>query len=88
MKIKEGFSLREICGEKVVTPEGYKNVDFSKLITLNSTAAWLWENLAGKEFTPESMAEMLTGQYDVDMETALRDSQALCEKWLEIGIIE
>ena len=88
MKIKEGFYLREICGEKVVSPEGLKNVNFSKLITLNSTASWLWENLQGKEFTPESMAGMLTEQYEVDGETALRDARTLCDKWLEIGIIE
>ena len=88
MKIKEGFHLREICGEKVISPEGYKNVNFSKLITLNDTAAWLWENLDGKEFDAEKMADMLTEQYDVDRETALKDSQALCDKWLEIGIAE
>lgn len=88
MKIKEGFYLREICGEKAISPEGDKNVNFSKLIAVNDTAAWLWENLAGKEFDAEMLADMLTGQYDVDRETALRDSQALCDKWLEIGIVE
>lgn len=88
MKIREGFVLREICGEKVVSPEGFRSVNFSKLITLNATAAWLWENLEGKDFTPESMADMLVSQYDVDKERALADSKALCDKWLEIGIVE
>lgn len=42
MKIKNDFKLREICGEYVVTAEGMQAVDFTKLISLNETAAFLW----------------------------------------------
>ena len=43
MKQKEGFVLREICGEKVVVAEGLKVVDFGKMVSMNDTATWLWE---------------------------------------------
>lgn len=43
MKIKKDFKLREICGEYVVTAEGMQAVDFTKLISLNETAAFLWK---------------------------------------------
>ena len=43
MKIKNDFKLREICGEYVVTAEGMQAVDFTKLISLNETAAFLWK---------------------------------------------
>ena len=88
MKIKEGFVLRTICGQSVVSAEGTKNVNFSKLVSLNETAAFLFKEFAGKEFTPELMADALTETYEVDLETALKDAKALCDKWLEIGIAE
>lgn len=41
MRIKEGFELREICGEHVILSHGMDNIDFSKIISLNETAAFL-----------------------------------------------
>ena len=51
MKIKDGFVLREICGEKVLSEEGSLNVNMSKLIKLNDTAAFLIESVGSTEFT-------------------------------------
>ena len=42
MRIKKGFVLREMCGENIITAEGIENVRFDKLISLNATAAYLW----------------------------------------------
>ena len=39
MRIKEGFELREICGEHVILSHGMDNIDFSKIISLNETTA-------------------------------------------------
>ena len=49
MKIKEGFVLRQMCGENIVAGEGLEHINFNKLISLNSTAAFLWQELVGKE---------------------------------------
>ena len=70
--------LREMCGENIVTAEGMENINFNKLISLNSTAAFLWKNLEGKEFTVEEMAQLLVDEYGIDMELALTDSRNLC----------
>ena len=43
MKLKKGFVLRDVAGEKIVSAEGLEQMDFNKLITLNPTAAYLWE---------------------------------------------
>ena len=37
MRIKDGFELREICGEHVILSHGMDNIDFSKIISLNKT---------------------------------------------------
>ena len=86
MKIRNGFVLREMCGENIVTAEGMEN--FNKLISLNSTAAFLWKNLEGKEFTDEEMAQLLVDEYGIDMELALTDSRNLCKAWTDAGITE
>ena len=61
MKTKKGFELQNVCGEFLIVPAGEENVDFSKIISLNSTAAYLWENVAEMEsFTVETLVELLT----------------------------
>ena len=88
MKRKEGFVLREVCGEKVIVGEGLGAVDFGKLVSINDTAAWIW-NEAGElgEFDAKSMADALCEEYEVDAERALNDVKALLAQWQELGII-
>ena len=87
MKINKGFELREMCGEHIVIGTGVENIDFSKVISLNESAAWLWREVEGKEFTPQSLAELLMQQYDVDEATALADTTALARQWVSVGIV-
>ncbi len=88
MKRKDGFVLREVCGEKVIVGEGLGAIDFGKLLSLNDTAAWLW-NKAGElgEFTAESLADALCEEYDVTPETALADVKKLLAQWQDLGIV-
>ncbi|MCR5710226.1 MAG: PqqD family protein [Bacteroidales bacterium] len=89
MKRKDGFVLREVCGEKVIVGEGLGAIDFGKLISLNDTAAWLWDK-AGElgEFDAETLAEALCEIYEVDKDTALTDVKAMLSQWLGLGILE
>lgn len=87
MKIKEGFELRTICGENVIVATGFKNIDFSKIISLNESAALLWRGLLGRDFEVEDMVKLLTDEYEVDAETARRDAEAVASQWQEIGLI-
>lgn len=88
MKIKEGFVLRPICGQNVVSGEGSANVNFAKLVSLNDSAAYLFKAVVGKDFTAETLADLLLEEYEVDRETALKDAETLCKQWKEIGILE
>lgn len=88
MKLKEGFVLRTICGENVISGEGTKNINFSKLISLNETAAFLYRKAQGIEFTAETLADFLTDEYEVDKATALKDAEVLCRQWVDAGIAE
>lgn len=88
MHIKKGFELRDICGEKVIIATGIENVDFSKMISLNESAVYLWKNIDGKDFTAESLAELLCQEYEIDLVTAANDASQIMEEWKQCGIIE
>jgi hypothetical protein len=88
MKIKEGFTLRTICGEHIVIGEGLAQVNFNKMLSLNGSAAYLWEQLKGKEFTEEDAVRLLTDKYDVTPERALEDVKKLLEEWKNQGVME
>ncbi len=87
MKIKEGFVLRQICGEYVVVGEGLAQVNFNKMLSLNASAAYLWEQMQGKDFTVQDMADALKERYEVDEERAYNDAAALVEKWIDEGVV-
>lgn len=88
MKKKKGFALREICGENIIVAEGIENIDFSKIISMNETAAYLWQAAGEGEFTPQQLADHLTAEYEVSADTALADATAMARQWLEAGIVE
>lgn len=87
MKIKKGFELREMCGEHIIIGTGVENIDFSKVISLNESAAWLWKEVEEKDFTPVTMAALLVERYEVDADVALADAEKLANQWISVGIV-
>lgn len=89
MKIKEGFELQNVCGEYLIISAGEENVDFSKIISLNESAAYLWEHLqALQSFDVDNMVELLMQEYDVEPSIAREDCEAMLKRWLEVGLVE
>lgn len=88
MKTKKGFKLRTVCGENIIVAEGIENVDFSRIISMNETSAYLWKRIQGIDFDENTLAGLLLEEYEVNEATARSDAKALMEKWLEAGIIE
>lgn len=88
MKLKEGFKIRKMCGENIISATGLKNMNFNKMITLNSSAAFLWEKFYGTEFEVSDLAAALVGEYGIDMETALADSKNLVDSWRAAEVLE
>ncbi|MBO4755394.1 MAG: PqqD family protein [Bacteroidales bacterium] len=88
MKIKDGFILRTICGEHVVVGEGLAQVNFNKMLSLNASAAYLWNEVTGKEFTVEDLTSLLTEKYDVSADKAAEDAAKVAEIWIREGVVE
>ena len=89
MKLKKDFKLLQICGENIITAEGMQAIDFSKLVSLNETATFLWKEAEKQgEFTTESLAEALCKVYDVSEAHALADCQTIVSQWTQEGLAE
>ena len=89
MKIRKGFELQEVCGEFIVVSAGIENVDFSKIISLNETAADLWKGVVDMEdFSIDDMVAILMNTYEVDEATAREDCIKIAECWKEMELTE
>lgn len=74
MKIKSGYMLREIAGHHTVFPLGSRTVEFTGIITLNTSGAFLWESMID-DISEDDLANKFAAEYGVNKETALSDVQ-------------
>lgn len=79
MKINSNYKLREIAGETIIVNQGTEGVDMTRIISLNSSAKCLYEQLADKEFTLEDAAKVLVDTYGIDSKKAEEDAA----KWVD-----
>lgn len=89
MRIKKGFVLREVCGERVIIGEGLGAINFGKMLALNETAGWLWKQAQTMgDFTVEALADKLCEEYDVDADEARKDVSDIIAEWQNVSVIE
>lgn len=88
MRIKKGFILRELLGNKIITSEGLEQIDFDKILKLNSSAAYIWEHVSKREFDLETIVDLLLDRYDIERSVALQDARCLLDGWISLGLID
>lgn len=74
MKIKEGYIVRKI-GSKFYAVSAARAAEGGGMIALNETGAFIWD-LLKEDTTVESIAKALVERYEIDVETATRDTEA------------
>lgn len=87
MKTKRGFRLRELGGDYILIGESAELINFNNLITFNEAAAYLWQNVEGKDFDVETLTQLLLDEYEVTEEVARQDAEATVNDWKEVGIV-
>ncbi|MBQ3478301.1 MAG: PqqD family protein [Clostridia bacterium] len=87
MKIKNGFILRKVPGMNLVMPTGKNVKDFNGSLMLNDTGAFIFERLQ-KGSTQEEIADALTQEYDVSLDTVSADVQKTIDSLIEAGVAE
>ena len=87
MKIKDNFILREIAGEHILIPVGEAALRVHGMVTLSESALLLYEKLQS-ECTEEDLVDVLTAEYEVGRDEALRDVGAFLDQMRQVGILE
>ena len=88
MKVSKRFVLREIAGSYVIVPVGDDVVDFSSMITVNETGAYLWNELQN-DVTIDELCEKLLAEYEgVTTAEAKADIVNFVSVLKENGILE
>ena len=89
MKIKNGFVLEKVGTGYLAVAVGERARDFSGLVRMNGTGAFLWDLLTKSDMTREELLGKVMAEYEgVTEEQALKDITAFEEKLRENGIIE
>ena len=92
MRTIPGFKLRKLGNEYILVGESMELINFNKMITLNETAAFLWEQAESASaqggFTASDLCKALCREYEVSPEQAMTDVEATIPSWLDAGVIE
>lgn len=72
MRIRDGFTLREVNEQYFVCPSCGKNASYYGIITLNNCGKLLFENLLC-ETSKEELVSLLVEKYGISEEHALKD---------------
>lgn len=89
MKIKSGFVLEKVGGGYLAVAVGARAREFSGLVRMNGTGAFLWNKLCEADMTVEELLSAVMAEYEgVPEEQALSDIIAFRDKLMENGIIE
>ncbi|HBA93730.1 MAG TPA: PqqD family protein [Ruminococcaceae bacterium] len=87
MKIKDGFTLRNIAGCEIVVPVGNAIKTFNGMITLNDSASFFWQ-LMQKDTDVEQMVKRTTEEYEVSEDKAKEDIENFISLLKENNLIE
>lgn len=87
MKIRDEYKVREIAGEYVVIMQGRYGADMTKVISLNESSLYLWNELLGRDFEAADAARLLVERYGIDEATAARDAEAWVRKLEECHLV-
>lgn len=79
MRRNNDFILREIGGDHIIIPTGMGAAQFSGMIELSETSAFVWKCLE-QDCTREELLKKLTDEYEVSEETAAAELDSLLEK--------
>ncbi len=88
MKIKNGFVIEKLGTSYLAVAVGARATEFSNMVRLNSTGAFLWNCLTERDMTRDELLDKVLQTYEVDREAALADIIAFEKTLSDNGILE
>ncbi len=87
MRIKDQISLRKIADEYIMIVGSGDSLDYTQAVSLNDSAAYLIEQVQGRDFSAQDWVELLTERYEVDLEQAAADVEQLIQMFIQAEIV-
>ncbi|MGB7526500.1 PqqD family protein [Sphingobacterium cellulitidis] len=77
MRLRSDLILRKIGDEYLIVDPGKEMIDLSKVYSLNRTAAYLWDEMKGRDFSEDDVATFLVERYGLSPRQAYMDGSKL-----------
>lgn len=84
MNINPDYTLHQVADEYIILLQGDEN---NRVVSLNPTSVYLWEQLQDRTFTEKDVTELLTARFEVDETQAARDGRKWIKQLQDLGII-
>ena len=88
MRTKKDLVLRPLGDQFILIAEGNAVADFTQMVSMNASSAYLWEAVEGKDFDLAMLADLLVEGYGIAKEQAEHDAAVVLDDWKRIGIME
>ena len=86
MKANDQFILRTIAGDHLLIPVGETAISVKGMIVLSESGALIYEKLKDG-CSKEELISMLTTEYEVSEEEALRDTDAFLNQMRQLNML-
>lgn len=77
LRMAPGYMIQEIAGEKILIAGQSDNINYSRMLMLNDSAAELVQIMIDGETTEDDLVKFLTENYAVEAELAHQDVMSL-----------
>ena len=84
---KKSFEIVQVNNDYMAVPTGKTAAGYGGVVPLSETGALLLKAL-DQQRTIEELADLLTSEYEVDRERALKDITQIVQEFERLGLIE
>ena len=88
MRTKKDLVLRPLGDQFILVAEGNAVADFTQMVSMNASSAYLWNAVEGKDFDLAMLVDLLVEGYGITKEQAEHDATVVLDDWKRIGIAE
>lgn len=91
MHLRQDLELSAFCGIHGIYIPAFSASGMpvmGKAVILNETCRYLWENLYPlTTFTLTDAANLLVGEYEIELEVATEDCKTILTEWIKMGMV-
>ena len=86
MKLRDKLRICRIGNQYIIVSDT-DNIDVTRVISLNATAAFLWREAEKGAFNAQQLADALCENFEVEPQKALADVESTLAVWRENNLV-